>query len=493
MNTTPETGENPGHKTDLRSECLSPVEVLAQSIANIGPSIAPALGIPLVFATAGNGTWLAYLFATVAIVLVGYHVNYFARRSATPGALYTYVTEGLGPAAGFISGNGLVLAYLLTACAVLAGFANYANVLLGYLGMHASPILLALFAAVTAWYLTYKDIQISAKVMLGVEAVSLLLISILCAIVFFKSGIKIDYAQFKLEGISTDSIRIGLVLAFFSFVGFESATALGTEAKNPYRNIPIAVITSALFVGTLFILFSYTEIIGFSGSAIKLNEAAAPLTYLAEHNGVGFIALFISIGVAMSMWSCAVACITAGARVLLTMGRHKMIPASSSKVHENNETPYVAVTLLSVAAFSVPAVLLYYGAGIMDIFGWVGTIATLGFLLSYVMIVLAGPVYLYKRKELKPFNVVIGIISFIILCVPMVGSVYPLPAYPYSMFPFIFLAWLLLSGLWFSFVDARRANIEALKKAHEVYVEYRKAYLEALKRRDLEKAAGLGE
>jgi Amino acid transporters len=493
MNPKLEVVENLNSQSDLRSECLSPIEVLGQSIANIAPSCAPALGIPLVFTTAGNGTWLAYLFATIAIALVGYHVNYFAKRSATPGALYSYVSDGLGPAAGFISGNGLVLAYLLTASAVLAGFANYANVLLDYAGLHAPPIVLAALAIVAAWYLTYKDIQLSAKVMLAVEGTVLLLIAVLCGIVFFKSGIKIDYAQLTLQDISTDSIRIGLVLAFFSFVGFESATTLGAEAKNPFRSIPRAVIASALFVGTLFVIFSYIEIIGFTGSDIKLNEAAAPLTYLATQNGMGIIGFFISIGVALGMWSCAVACITAGARILLTMGRHKMIPASSSKVHESNDTPYVAVTMLAVAAFSVPAVLLFYGAGIMDIFGWVGTIATLGFLLSYVMIVLAGPVYLYKRNELKLHNVIIAIVSFVILCIPMVGSVYPLPAYPYNMFPFIFLAWLLLSGLWFSFVDARRANIEALKRAHETYVEYRKAYLEALKRGEVEKVPSLGK
>ena len=49
----------------LKPDCLSPIEVLGQSIANIAPSATPALVIPLVFATAGNGTWLAYAFGTI--------------------------------------------------------------------------------------------------------------------------------------------------------------------------------------------------------------------------------------------------------------------------------------------------------------------------------------------------------------------------------------------------------------------------------------------
>lgn len=40
----------------LRSEYLTPLEVLGQSVANIAPSATPAFVIPLVFATAGNGT-----------------------------------------------------------------------------------------------------------------------------------------------------------------------------------------------------------------------------------------------------------------------------------------------------------------------------------------------------------------------------------------------------------------------------------------------------
>ena len=54
----------------LRGEALSPMETLAQSVSTIAPTSTPAATIPLVAALAGNGTWLAYLLATVAILLV---------------------------------------------------------------------------------------------------------------------------------------------------------------------------------------------------------------------------------------------------------------------------------------------------------------------------------------------------------------------------------------------------------------------------------------
>ena len=54
----------------LRRGALSPLETLAQSVSTIAPTTTPAATIPLVCALAGNGTWLAYLLATIAVLLV---------------------------------------------------------------------------------------------------------------------------------------------------------------------------------------------------------------------------------------------------------------------------------------------------------------------------------------------------------------------------------------------------------------------------------------
>jgi hypothetical protein len=82
------------HAAGLRRDALPFVETLAQSIANIAPTVTPALAIPLVFASSGHGTWLTYLLATVGLLLVSLCINQFARRSATPGSLYSYTTAG---------------------------------------------------------------------------------------------------------------------------------------------------------------------------------------------------------------------------------------------------------------------------------------------------------------------------------------------------------------------------------------------------------------
>ena len=74
----------------MRAGILSPLETLAQSVSTMAPTTTPAATIPLVCALAGNGTWLAYVLATTAVLLVALCIGQYARHSASPGSLYTY-------------------------------------------------------------------------------------------------------------------------------------------------------------------------------------------------------------------------------------------------------------------------------------------------------------------------------------------------------------------------------------------------------------------
>src|SRR5260370_31793087 len=94
----------------LRSTCLSFVEILSQSVANISPTLTPVVIVPFVFASAGNGTWLTYLVATAALMLVGLSINEFAKRSASSRALYVWIGHGVGYSMAFVSGWCLILA-----------------------------------------------------------------------------------------------------------------------------------------------------------------------------------------------------------------------------------------------------------------------------------------------------------------------------------------------------------------------------------------------
>lgn len=467
--------DNVKSNSGLRAGCLPFTGIIAQSIANIAPSAAPALFIPSVFAVAGNGTWLTFVFSTIALVLLGINISQFAKRSASPGGLYSYSSKEFGPFVGSLTGWALIIAYLFTASAVICGFTSYGQVILGYVGINVSPIILCLIGGITSWYIAYKDVKLSAKLMLTFEAISLLLLIILGIIILFSYGFNIDYAQIKLQGVSANSIKGGLVLAIFSYVGFESASALGDEAKEPTKNIPKAVILSALIVGLFFIFITYAELVGLMGSGQTLDKVDAPPVFLATRYGLKALGVFLAIGALISFWSCVTACMNAGSRTIFTMARHKILPEFLSKVHANNETPNNAVTVSSIIMIIPTIILMAFNNKLFDIFGWLATIATFGFLFAYIVIALGAPLYLHREKQLRVSNVIVSILTLAILGVAVIGSVYPVPAYPYNLFPFMFLAWMVAGGIYL-FVKTKQENVlDSIKEDIEACeIEYQK-------------------
>src|ERR1700683_4746306 len=129
--------QNPASSSyGLRREVLSPMETLAQSVSTIAPTATPVATIPLVCALAGNGTWLAYVLATIGILLVAWCVGRFARFSSSPGSLYSYASMILPPWLSSIAAWSLLLAYVGTGSSVIGGFYHYLLVFVHRPGGH---------------------------------------------------------------------------------------------------------------------------------------------------------------------------------------------------------------------------------------------------------------------------------------------------------------------------------------------------------------------
>jgi amino acid transporter len=444
-----------GAPTGLRLRCLSFPETLAQSVANISPTLTPVVIVPLVFASAGNGTWLAYLFAMSGLVLVGANINEFARRSATPGSLYSFVTRGLGVHCGFVTGWCLILAYLLTAMAVLAGTVNYSGLLLRAVGLHASPLLLYAAGTFGVWLIAYKDIRLSTRVMLVLEVVSMALILILGIIVIGRRHTLVDAAQFDFSSMNFSGLKAGLVLAIFSFVGYESATTLGEEARNPHVSIPRSVLLSALISGTFFMLTSYVAVMGFRDLHGSLAGSTAPFNDLARGFGVEAFGVLISAGAVISLFACALASVNAAARIIFSMSHGGIFMAHVGRAHSTNQTPHLAVSLGCILIFGLPAVLLAQGMALLDIFNDLSTIATFGFLVVYVLISIAAPVFLSRIGERSAASVLKSLAAILFMVPPVVATVYPLPAPPADRFPLYFAAYLGTGAAWYLYLLAR--------------------------------------
>jgi amino acid transporter len=432
----------------LRSHALGFPTLLAQSVALISPTMTAVLIIPLAFLDAGQGTWAAYLFATIMLLFVVLGLNQFARRSASAGSMYAYTARGLGPVAGVLSGWTLLWSYLFIAIAGLSGFSIFSAQLLSTMGIHGvSPFVFFALSGVTCMTIAWKDIRVSSLLTLVFEGLSVAIILSLAAVVLFKHGVSVESSQLQLKGVSLKGMDFAIVICIFSLVGFESATTLGSEAKRPLRNVPRAVIWSLLITGAFMVVMSYVEVFA-TRTGASLGSLATPLSTIASAYHVGFFKVPVCLGAMVSFFSLTLSCLNAGTRIIFPMGQNGFLHKRVHSVHATNMTPHVAIAVYGSVILCIAIVLHAFGTSPLTIFGDAGTLAAFGFLLAYFMITVAAPVYLRKIGELLSRNVLVAVAAFACLMVPTIGSFYPAPPWPINLFPYLFLAYMLVGGGW---------------------------------------------
>lgn len=447
---------SPAASYGLRRDALSPLETLAQSVSTIAPTTTPVATIPLVCALAGNGTWLAYALATMAILLVALCISRFARYSASPGSLYSYVSATLPPWMAATAAWSLLLAYIATASSVIGGFYHYASLLVFHAGggTLAAVFFAAAVTGVSVW-IAWRDVKISARLMLWIEAVSVAMILTVVALVLLRYGSHWDWNQLHLRGMTGSGLRLGMVLSLFSFVGFESATTLGSEARNPLKTIPRAVIQSALLAGAVFTVCAYAELLGFRIAGQDLGTNQAPMHVLARIGGISALGVIIDVGALVSLFAGTLACLTAAARVLLLMAHNGLAHGALRATHVRNETPGRAVLATGAAALIPVAFLAARGVSGLDVYGWLGSLATYGFIVTYALVCAALPGFLRRKGVSSAGSQIVSWLACGAMLLALVGNLYPVPEGPYGKLPYAYLVYLAAGLIWF-FLSARK-------------------------------------
>ena len=429
-------------KNRLRTGSLSFIEVLAASVALIGLSMTPVLIAPYMFGAAGNASWLAYVFGGVMLLLVAMNLNHFARRATGAGSMFLYAAEELGPAVGTLAGWSLVWAYVFVGASQFGAQALFIGLLATAFGGTVPALVAMVGLAIVCWLLAVRDVALSTIIMLVLETISVAIICTLVGIVLFKHGPHLDLAQLHLEGASHASIGLGIATAIFSFVGFESATAFGDEARNPLVTIPRAVIWSVIIAGAFFVLVMYTEILGLHGSKPPLDQMSAPLWNLADAFQAGYLKIPITIGAICSSFSVALACVNTAARIVLPMAQSGLLPRGLGAIHSRFRTPHVALAVTVAIMFAIGVGMYAIHVDPIDIFNYCGTLSSLSFIAVYLLISIAAPKFLKRIGELRAIDALVAAFSCLFLAGTAVTLFYPVPPAPTTWFPYLFLAYL---------------------------------------------------
>jgi amino acid transporter len=169
---------------------------------------------------------------------------------------------------------------------------------------------------------------------------------------------------------------------------------------------------------------------------------------LARVAGVPALGLLIDIGALVSLFAGTLACLTAAARVLLLMAHNGLAHGSLRKTHTRNQTPSRTIVIVGIAALLPVAVLAARGASGLDVYGWLGALATYGFIVAYALVCLALPRYLRLHGVFHPGAQIVAGLAGIAMLFALVGNFYPVPEGPYGKLPYVYLAYLTVGLLW---------------------------------------------
>lgn len=296
--------------------------------------------------------------------------------------------------------------------------------------------------------------------MLWIEVISVSMIVVVLAVMPVRFGFHIDMDQFRLRGVSFSSLGPALVLAMFSFVGFESATTMGAEARDPMRTIPRAVMQSAILAGVFFMLCSYSEVLGFRGESGKLSETTSPLHLLATKAGIAPLGIAIDFGALISMVACVLACTTAAARVLLRMAHGGLIPATFEQTSRRHRTPSPAIALSGGAIFVATAAMQLRGFPGSDIYDLLGSLSVFGFLTAYGLVALALPLARRAVGQHSHFVAAVSVCTVVVLLLITVFDLRSTSDAIHSRIPYIYLAYIAAGFGWYA-LRRKRVTVAA--------------------------------
>ena len=403
------------------NRCLGLLQVTTQAIAVVGPTITAVINIPQVYLTSGSGSWLTYLIASLCILWVAQVLAIFANQETGNDGLASYVRIGLGLPLGQLTGWLLLLAYGGFGVLLLAMGSQSFVVLVGMSGLQPPLWLFVVLLGGTSWWLVSREVRVSNGMMLVLETLSILTILWLCGVILFHHSIRFDLSEFQITATTGNQVRSGLMIAFLSFVGFESAATLGRESRHPQRDIPRALHIATLAPGGLFLLWSYILGLGFKAAPHSIVQSPSPLISLGNFLQIPTAATVIGLSTCICCFSAGLGAFSAMARVGLILGQEKLMPSIVTKIHPHFYTPVGALTLGVGGAMMVTLGLLGAGLTPLEINDTCGTFGTLALLLVYSLVSLSLLRDRYRQGSLRLPIIILGGGTILLLAIAIIA------------------------------------------------------------------------
>ncbi|WP_241563264.1 APC family permease [Streptomyces sp. E1N211] len=338
-----------------------------------------------VAADAGGAVWVPLVVALLLALLTAASYAELATKYPRAGGASHYATRAFGPFAGFVAGFCMLAAGIVSVAALARGFSgDYLSAFVTLPVALVTVVFLALLALVNARGI--KESTRANVVATVVEVGGLAIVVVLGAWLLLRG----DGELGRLTDLGTPekgaaaAVLSGSVLAYYSFVGFETSVNVAEETRNPRRSYPRALFGALATAGAVYVL------VGLAASA------AVPTAQLAGSSGPLLEVVKEAGGVPPKLFS-AVALVAVANGALLTgimssrlaygMAKDGLLPGVLTKVLPGRRTPWAAIAVTTGLAM------------LLALTGSVATLASTLVLLLLVVFLMVNTAVLVLRRD----------------------------------------------------------------------------------------------
>jgi len=444
---------------------LSVWQAVGLSIALMAPSMAANINPQGTAGSVGRAVPLAFLIATIGVLLVAYVFVRLCQRFNHAGSVYAFVASTLGARAGTVAGWSLMGTYCFYGVVTSTAAGIFGTSFLRAAGIWPNPpdwapFLLGGLVLVLVWLLTVIPVRGGTRVLLSVEGITVALILLVSVAVLWHlvagtapGGQRPTWDVFRVApGTDASTVFLGAVFGFLSFAGFEAAATLGEEARQPRRDIPRAILGTAIFGGAYFVFVTAVEVMGFGADQAGVDaftKSSSLLGDLGTRYVGAWVGDLISLGAAISAFGCALACAVGASRLLYALSRdvggHRGLGAVSKL-----GTPSAAAVVVVLAMYLIATVCAWgAGAAPIDVFLWTGTIGTLILLVVYLVTTVGAIRLLFftPPRTVPMYELVVPILALVVLGYTVFRNVVPYPTGAGAAFPIVAGGWIVLGIL----------------------------------------------
>lgn len=300
----------------------------------------------------GGAVWLPLLVALVLALLTAASYAELVTKYPRAGGAAVFAERAFGvPVLSFLVGFCMLAAGVTSAAGLALAFSgDYLTVFLDVPAVPAAVVFLVLVGLLNA-----RGIQESMRanlVMTCVEVSGLVLVVVLGAVVLGRGDGDVGRVTEFPDGVSAGSaVLAAAVLAYYSFVGFETSANLAEEVRDVRRVFPRALFGALLTAGAVYVL------VGLAASVVlapdDLAASSGPLLAVVQASGVGLPDQVFSAIALVAVANGALLTMIMASRLVFGLAEQRLLPPVLGRVLPRRRTPWVAIVATTVVAIGL--------------------------------------------------------------------------------------------------------------------------------------------